>query len=315
MSSMNKNLTIKGYFSLILFGLAFSLISCQGGGTKEKSGKLNIVCTTGMIADAVTNLAGDHAEVSALMGPGVDPHLYKATQGDLARLTEADIIFYNGLHLEGKMADVFEKLARTKPTIAFSNGVNKERFLNNANFAESFDPHIWFDVSIWTEAAAYAATVLQEQDPEHAAEYQANADKLSREYNDLHQWVKDEIATIPQEGRVMVTAHDAFEYFGRAYEIEVRGLQGISTMSEYGLQDVTKLVDFIVERKIKAVFVESSVPRKSLEAVVEGCKARGHEVSIGGTLFSDAMGEANSPEGTYPGMVKANVNTIVNALR
>ncbi len=291
------------------------LAGCGGRTSGEDSGKPKIVCTTGMIADAVSQVAGELATVTALMGPGVDPHLYKATQGDLRELTQADFIFYNGLHLEGKMGEVLEKLGRQKPVIAVGESLDESLLINSSAYASAFDPHIWFDVSLWARIVDHIGIVLAEADPGHGETYLRNASNYRNRLEALHLEVTDDIASIPERQRVLITAHDAFEYFGQAYGIEVRGLQGISTVSEYGLKDVTDMVNFIVDRGIKAVFVESSVPRKSLEAVVEGCARRGHTVSIGGTLFSDAMGEAGSPEGTYPGMVQHNVKTIVEALK
>lgn len=299
----------------LFFFLGLLAACAPAGRSPESEGKLQIVCTTGMIADAARILAGEHATVLALMGPGVDPHLYKATQGDLQRLTGADLVFYNGLHLEGKMGEVLEKLARQKPVVAVADGIAADRLLNSAAFAGTHDPHIWFDVELWSGAVAHVGATLQEQDPAHAEAYRRNTEAYLQQLQALHEEVAAQVATIPEGQRVMITAHDAFEYFGRAYRIEVRGLQGISTVSEYGLKDVADLVDFITRRRIKAVFVESSVPARSLEAVVEGCAGKGHQVVIGGTLFSDAMGAEGTPEGTYVGMVRHNVRTIVEALR
>lgn len=278
-------------------------------------GKLQIIATTGMIADALEEIVGDQAEVVALMGPGVDPHLYKATQGDLKRLTDADAVFYNGLHLEGKMGEVLEKLARLKPVVALADQLPKASLINSTDFASAYDPHVWFDVSLWSEVVGIAGEEMGRIDPEHAALYQTNAKAYQEKLRQLNLWVAAEIQKVPQKQRVLITAHDAFEYFGQAYGIEVRGLQGISTVSEFGLRDVSELVDFIADRGIKAVFVESSVPEKSLKAVVEGVTQRGHTTTIGGTLYSDAMGAEGTEAGTYPGMVRANVRTIVEALR
>jgi len=290
------------------------LAGCQATGPDPGEDKLNIVCTTGMIGDAVAKVAGEHATVTALMGPGVDPHLYKASQGDLQKLSQADIIFFNGLHLEGKMGEVLEKIGRTKPVIAVSDGLDKSRILQLGNQKDTHDPHIWFDVQMWSDVVMYVGKSMEELDPPHAAEYRRRAAQYRDSLLELDKWVHNQLASVPKQQRVLITAHDAFNYFGRAYDIEVKGLQGISTVSEYGLKDVTDLVSFISDRKIKAVFVESSVPTKSLEAVVEGVRKRGHEVGIGGTLYSDAMGQAGTPEGEYTGMVRANVNTIVHAL-
>jgi len=297
-------------------GLALLLGACGGPApAAQENGPLHLVCTTGMIGDAVQTIAGPQVNVVTLMGPGVDPHLYKATQGDLRELTRADAIFYNGLHLEGKMGEVLEKLNRRKPTIAVADGIARNRLINSTDYADAYDPHIWFDVALWSKAVAYVGAELGRIDSAHTEQYHTRTERYLVQLDSLHQAVRRRIAEIPEEQRVLITAHDAFTYFGRAYDVEVRGLQGISTVSEMGLRDVSNLVNYIVERNIKAVFVESSVPRKSLEAVVSGCAQRGHEVQIGGTLYSDAMGEAGTPEGTYLGMVDHNVETITEALK
>jgi len=274
-----------------------------------------IVATTGMIADAIVELVDTAAVVKELMGPGVDPHLYKATQRDLALLRQADLIFYNGLHLEGKMGEVLEKLGREKPVFAIADGVPPSRLIQVDAVAGSYDPHIWFDVSIWRGAVTYIKSQLSDTYPELDTFISLRYERYVDSLDDLHTWVQSRISTIPRDKRVMITAHDAFEYFGQAYDIEVRGLQGISTVAEFGLKDVKNLVDLIVYRKVESVFVETSVPSKSLEAVVAGCRERGHDIQIGGTLYSDAMGEPGTPEGKYVGMVKSNVNTIVEGLK
>ena len=299
---------------LILLILPFLIwTACQKESTDD--GTLTIVATTGMIADAVKNITGDKAEVEGLMGPGVDPHLYKATQGDLIKLRKADIIFYNGLHLEGKMGEIFEKFGRQKPVVAVAEGINEGNLISDPTYKNAVDPHVWFDVSLWIEVVKTISKKVQEINPENAAYYEENTQQYIEELKELHEWVKNEIQKVPQQQRVLITAHDAFQYFGKAYDIEVRGLQGISTLSEYGLQDITSMADFIAQNKIKAVFVESSVPEKALKAVVEGVEDRGHNVIIGGTLYSDAMGASGTPEGEYTGMVRANVNTIVSSLK
>lgn len=322
--SLNRNVDMPSprlrphAFLLLLpaFIILFAAAGCKENDEKlDDNGLLHIVCTTGMIGDALTQIAGDKAQVIALMGPGVDPHLYKATQGDLKKLTDADIIFYNGLHLEGKMGDIFQKLSRTKHVVALAETVPSERLLRPEGSPGAHDPHIWFDVSLWAEAVRRAGMELARADSANQAFYLQNTEAYLSELDSLHQWTAAQISAIPRESRVLITAHDAFGYFGRAYDIEVRGLQGISTASEYGLRDISNLVSFLTARKIKAVFVESSVPAKSLEAVVEGCSRRGHEIAIGGSLYSDAMGQAGSPEGRYIGMVRANVNAIVGALK
>ena len=298
----------------LILSITTLLLACGDQQEKDINDKLLIVSTTGIINDAVINIAGERAEAIALMGPGVDPHLYKATQGDLSKLSKADIIFYNGLHLEGKMAEILKKLSRTKPVFPVSEGLAPALLIQSQDFGGTYDPHIWFDVKLWTEAVNYIAQVVATKDPEYADLYQRNAQTYLAKLNELHYEVSIGIHSIPEEKRVLITAHDAFSYFGKAYGIEVRGLQGISTVAEYGLKDITDLVDFIVERKIKAVFVETSVPERALKAVVEGCNKKGHSLEIGGYLYSDALGEAGTKEGTYIGMVRANVKTIVESL-
>lgn len=299
---------------VIALGLMF-VAACGNVKDKTTNSRLLIVTTTGMIEDAVKNIVKDSADVQALMGPGVDPHLYKATQGDLERLTQADVIFYNGLHLEGKMGEVLSKLGVRKPVVAVADQIDTAKLKSAPNYGYAIDPHVWFDVSLWTEAVITAKKAMQEIDSANADYYEQNAKAYIAELEALHLWVKEEIGKIPADQRILITAHDAFGYFGEAYNIEVRGLQGISTLSEYGLKDVSDLVNFIVKNQIKAVFVETSVPQRAINAVVEGCKERGFDVKIGGNLYSDAMGEKGTPEGTYIGMVRANVNTIVNALK
>ena len=305
---MIKNLSI---FILTIIALS----SCNQQVKNRKEGKLRVVTTTGMIYDAVVNIAGDSVEAQALMGPGVDPHLYKATQGDLQRLTGADVVFYNGLHLEGKMGEVLEKLGRLKTVVAVAHEIPETELRQTPLFAGNYDPHIWFDVSLWKEAVKAVGTTLIEADSTNAAFYQENMDAYLKELDALHSWVIKEIASIPANQRILITAHDAFGYFGDAYRIEVKGLQGVSTQSEFGLKDIAELVNLIVERQIKAVFIETSVSDRAINAVVDGCRQRGHDVVIGGKLYSDAMGELGTEEGTYAGMVKANVNTIVSSLK
>lgn len=300
--------------ALLALGIAVVTAGCATGQAGTAAGdRIPVVATTGMVADLARNIGGDRVAVTALMGPGVDPHLFKASEGDIARLQQARIIFYNGLHLEGRMGDILVKMAREKPTVAVAERIPEERLLITEDGVE--DPHIWFDVSLWMEAAAVVRDSLVQLDPEGASTYRQNAEAYLAELKELDEWARAELATIPAGRRVLVTAHDAFGYFGRAYDIEVAGLQGISTATEYGLADLQQMIDLLVEREIKAVFIESSVPRSSIEALVEGAAARGHQVSIGGELFSDAMGPEGTPEGTYVGMIRHNVRAIVEALR
>lgn len=273
---------------------------------------LKVVATTGMIGDLVQNIGGDQVQLETLMGAGVDPHLYKATQGDLRRLQRADVIFYNGLHLEGKMQDIFDKLARKKPVYAVTEHFDENVLLYRDG---AHDPHVWFDVQLWHQAGEEVLAKLSQNAPEHKALFEKNAATYLAKLTVLDAWVQQQIDTIPQQQRVLITAHDAFGYFGKAYGVEVQGLQGISTASEFGLNDIKQLKDVILQRHIKAVFVESSVPKKFLKSLVAGVTADGHQLKIGGELFSDAMGLSGTREGTYIGMVEHNVNTIVGALK
>lgn len=273
-----------------------------------------ILTTTGMLQDAVAQVVGKTAVVLGLMGPGVDPHLYKPTQGDLEKLIAADIIFYHGLHLEGKMGEVLERLDRIKTIVDASHFISPDS-LHKLDEGNAYDPHLWFDVLLWKQVVQGISNQMQELQPENAEIYRINTDRYLAALDQLHEEIVRQMAQIPPQQRVLITAHDAFGYFGARYHIEVRGLQGISTVAEYGLQDVTSLVDFLTTRKIKAIFIESSVPQRAIDAVVEGCKARGHEVLIGGTLYSDALGGPESEAPDYISMVRFNVNTISKALK
>lgn len=301
---------LKLYLSLTFISLL--ILSCTKKDTNQTN-MLTITTTTGMLADAVKNIVQNKAEVISLMGPGVDPHLYKATQGDLKRLTEADIVFYNGLHLEGKMAEVLEKLQRNKTVVAVAENIPADSLrLTEDGVA---DPHVWFDVLLWKNVVQTISNQLQKSDSINAPFYKTQTEIYLSQLDTLHAFVKKEIERIPPAQRILITAHDAFGYFDDAYGIDVHGLQGISTVSEFGLNDVRSLTEFIIAHKIKAIFVESSVSDKSMQAVLQGCQAKGWPVIIGGNLYSDAMGENGTQEGTYIGMVKHNTRTIVNALR
>ena len=307
---------IAGAVSIIL---GFALTACASAPIVKVDialRQINVVTTVGMITDIVRNVGGERVAVRGLMGPGVDPHLYKPSAGDAIRLGNADIIFYGGLHLEGRMAELFEKIELTgKPAVAVSRDIDPKRLRQPPEFEGKYDPHIWFDVSLWQSATRTVAAALTSLDPNSAALYAANASAYLAKLETLDQYARSQIATIPAAQRVMITAHDAFGYFGQAYGMEVRGLQGISTASEISAADVQGLTEFITSRKIKALFVESSVPESTVRAVQEAVRSRGHEVVIGGELFSDAMGAEGTPEGTYIGMVTFNVDTIVSALR
>lgn len=274
---------------------------------------IKVVCTTGMVADLIQRVGGSHVKIEQLMHAGVDPHQYKVSPGDLTLLSGADIVFYSGLHLEGKMVDTLERLGKKLPTVAVAEYVDPAKILSDADKAH--DPHVWFDVSLWSEAGRIVSEAMSQFDPKHAEEYHQNFSRYQAELAKLHQWAHEQLATVPPERRVLVTSHDAFRYFGRAYPIEVKGLQGISTESEASVKDVNDMVRFLCERKVKALFVETSVNPSNMQALLEGCKARGHPLVLGGELFSDAMGPAGTPQGTYVGMIRHNVETIVKALK
>jgi manganese/zinc/iron transport system substrate-binding protein len=301
-----------------LGGCGPSTSATQGpGGTAEFSGSYpyTVVTTTGMVADIVRAVAGEKASVIGLMGEGVDPHLYKPTRNDVRRLMEADIVFYSGLLLEGRMSDTFTQIARTgKPVYAVTEGIDESFLLQPEGAAGHWDPHVWMDVAAWSECVGFVAEKLAQFDPANAEMYRQNAAAYRAELQELDDYVRRVIASIPEQQRVLVTAHDAFQYFSRAYDIPVRSIQGISTESEAGVNDINQLVDFIAERKIRAIFVETSVSEKNIQAVVEGAAQKGWNVAIGGELFSDAMGKAGTYEGTYVGMIDHNATTIARAL-
>lgn len=275
---------------------------------------LQIVTTVNFVTDLVQQVGGNRVRVESLMGAGVDPHLYKASAGDVRKLQRAHLIFYAGLHLEGKMMELLERLPKA---IAVTDAIPRERLIRppgGFGGQYTYDPHVWFDVTLWRFTVALVRDALSKADPAGAAYYRASAQAYDRRLGQLDAFIRQQIARIPAQQRVLITAHDAFAYFGRRYGLEVRGLQGISTLSEAGTRDVQQLADFIVQRRIRAVFVESSVPRRALEAVVAAVRARGWNVVIGGQLFSDAAGNPGTPEGTYVGMMEHNTRTIVNGL-
>lgn len=300
----------------ILFLISFlnaCILSCEQK-ANSRGERIRVVATTGMIGDALENILDTVAEITTLMGPGVDPHLYKATQGDLARLNEADIIVYNGLHLEGKMVEILDKLKTKRTCVAMEDLISKESLISVNGFENTFDPHIWFDVALWTEAVNKLGVFLSDTLPRYRPQIKKNTENYVQDLQNLHVATGEKLNRIPKEKRILITAHDAFEYFGRAYGIEVRGLQGISTLSEAGIKDISNMVEYLVTHEIPAVFVETSVSQRSINAVVEGCRRKGHDIQIGGKLYSDALGEKGSPQGSYIGTVEWNTETIANAL-
>tara|TARA_B110001452_G_scaffold10282_2_gene8666 strand:- start:586 stop:1494 length:909 start_codon:yes stop_codon:yes gene_type:complete len=298
---------------IIVIFVLVTVLGCKNN--KEVNGKLKVVVTTSMLTDLVKNIGGDLIELQGLMGAGVDPHLYKASEGDVSKLFNADVIFYNGLHLEGKLVAVFEKMKAQKTTVALGEFLAKEGLIGSDYFASNYDPHVWFNIQYFKEFSDKVTSVLSEKDPKNASSYTLNNLAFQQELDFLHRAVVNTIATLAPEKRILVTAHDAFNYFGKAYGFKVVGLQGLSTATEAGVQDVQKLSEYIIANKVKAIFIESSVPRRTIEALEAAVLSKGHQVSIGGSLYSDALGDGGSVEGTYVGMFLYNVKTIVNALQ
>lgn len=311
---MNKTLKVI-FVGILLIVFLFILSACN---RFVKDGeKITVVATTNIIADLVRSVAGDRIEVRHLMGAGVDPHLYIASAADIGKLEEADVIFYNGLHLEGKMVEIFESLEeRGKNTVAVGEKfVDKSKLIVSGNFAGNYDPHVWFDIHIWLDALKAVNSELRRIDPENAPYYQQNFENYSIELANLDKWAHQEISKIPEKQRLLITSHDAFSYFGKEYGLEVMGIQGISTASEYGLKDIIALADIIRQRGLKAIFVENSISPKSIEALRQAVKSQGDDVKIGGTLYSDTLGDPQQDEGTFSGMFRYNVNTLVDNLK
>lgn len=292
------------------------LLSCNNTSSKKNDNSFNIVTTTSMITDMVKNIGGDKVVVQGLMGAGVDPHLYKASEGDVSKLSNADMILFNGLHLEGKLVDVFDRMKKQNiNAIAISDALDKNDLISSTLFESNYDPHIWFNVGYWEVMSLFVADKLSDALPENAEYFQANAQEYLQKLKDLQLELEAEITTLPEDKRRLVTAHDAFNYFGRAFGFDVVGLQGLSTATEAGVQDVQETAAYIIDHKVKAVFIESSVPRRTIEALQAAVNSKNHKVSIGGTLYSDALGNPGTEEGTYIGMFRYNVHTIVKALK
>ncbi|MBV2358998.1 zinc ABC transporter substrate-binding protein [Thalassococcus sp. CAU 1522] len=275
---------------------------------------ISVIATTGMIADAATAIAGDKADVRALMGPGVDPHGYRQTRSDIAAMARADVVLWNGLYLEAQLEDFLTELASRTRVVAVAEAAPADKLLRHVDYEGRADPHLWMVPGLWRFAVERVRDTLIEAAPDHADTFAANAEAYLAELDAVGTYAADILSRVPQEARVLVTAHDAFGYFGREYGFEVEGIQGISTESEAGLQRIGELVGMLAARKIGAVFVESSVSDRNIRALIEGARARGHEVTIGGELFSDAMGAPGTYEGTLVGMLDHNATTIARAL-
>lgn len=295
---------------MIATGVAFSSTSSP----LDDDHRPRITSTVGMITDVTEHIGGDLIRVTGLMGPGIDPHLYKPSAGDIVRLGDADLILYGGLHLEGRMTETFDKINElgSKPTVPVSESIPTDKLLMVNE--QTWDPHVWFDVTLWRIVAQTIATSLADTFPDHADIFATNTEPYLKQLDELDSWIFEQVDRLPEHQRVLITAHDAFNYFGKRYGFDVRGLQGMSTAAEAGAGDVQDLATFIADHEIRAIFVESSVPPSTIEAVQAACRAQGWDVAIGGELYADAMGQAGTPDGTYIGMVRANVTTIVGAL-
>ncbi|MDD9731143.1 zinc ABC transporter substrate-binding protein [Mameliella sp. AT18] len=277
-------------------------------------GVTTVVATTGMIADAARQVGGDLVEVRGLMGPGVDPHSYRQTRSDIVAMARADVVLWHGLYLEAQMEEFLQDLGERGTTTAVAEGLPRDLLLAHDDYDDKFDPHVWMVPDLWTHVVENVRDALSAVRPDSAEVFAANAAAHLAELDELATYAAGILASVPEESRVLVTAHDAFNYFGQAYGFEVMGIQGISTESEAGLRRIADLVDILVDRRIGAVFVESSVSDRNIRALIEGAAAKGHEVVIGGELFSDAMGEPGTYVGTYVGMIDHNATTIAGAL-
>jgi manganese/zinc/iron transport system substrate-binding protein len=300
--------------------LSLTLAACsqaEAGSITSDGGtsKLKVVATTGQLHDSVFNIAGDAVDLTGMLGPGVDPHLYVPTEGDVTTLDQAEVIFYNGLHLEAQMLRVMEQMGKSgKTVVGVGDLLPEDSLLGWTGSGGSHDPHIWNDPVLWSQVVETIRDTLIDVDPDNAELYRQNTATYLDEIAATDVFIKEQIARIPADKRMMVTAHDAFGYFARAYGLEVAGLQGISTESEAGTADVQNLAAMIAERQVPAIFVESSVPRRNIEAVQAAVEAQGFSVAIGGELFSDALGTPGTPEGTYLGMLRHNATTLAEAL-
>lgn len=294
---------------------AFLLIALQSPRfTYGQQAPLRVVTTTSIIGSVTSQIAGEDVLVESLMGAGIDPHLYKPSPGDLRKLSEASLVLYNGLHLEGKMSELLEKLAARKPVVAVTHSIPQEKLRKTGEGGANIDPHVWLDVELWTTATQSIRDALIQVDPSGAERYTSRFNALQSELLSLHNWCKIELDKIPAPRRILVTAHDAFGYFGSAYQVKVLGIQGVTTDSEASLREINTLVNTLVEQRIPAVFIETTISPKTVQALIEGARARGHTVRIGGELFSDALGTVGTPAGSYQGMIRHNVTTITQAL-
>jgi len=293
--------------------LTLLLFGCKRS-TETSRSKPLIVATTSILADGIRNLVGDKAEVVSLMPPGVDPHLYKASVRDLDLLTQADLVVYHGLYLEGKMTEIFEKLARRQSIVDISKGIPEEKLIRSGPEAHSVDPHVWFDLSLWSAALQYASEELLRWQPTWSEAIQANTKTYLAQLEALDQRTKVLVSELVEKKQVLVTAHDAFAYFGKAYGLPVYSLQGLSTLSEPGLRDLTQLIEVIQTYKVKAIFAEQTISPKALKAVAKGAAEKNHRVVLAGPLYTDSLDAPTSPAGTYLGMFDTNLQLIYSQL-
>ncbi|SMP63535.1 metal ABC transporter solute-binding protein, Zn/Mn family [Anoxynatronum buryatiense] len=302
--------------TVIITAAALAAVGCSSAPVSEESDQYQVVATTTMLADLARVIGSDHVTVTGLMGPGIDPHLYSASAGDVETISSADLILYNGLHLEAKLGEVFSQMrSQNKKVVAVAEALPEELFLESDEEDEIYDPHIWFDVQLWKMAAEAVQDALIDLDEANADAYRENYEAYATQLDELDAYILSRVEELPEASRVLITAHDAFAYFGEAYGFEVLGLQGISTVSEAGTADIRELADYIYEKQIKAIFIESSVPTRSIEAVQEAVSSRGFDTAIGGELYSDSLGSAGTDAETYIGTVRANIDTIVDALK
>lgn len=309
---------MKKYIGLSMVAGVLLVAGCSTGTTEETSdnGKMSVVATTTMIADLVDVIGGDKVEIEGLMGPGVDPHGYQATASDVTKMTKADIVAYNGIHLEGKMGDIFEELGKQDKTVfVIEESINQEELLASEDASLAFDPHIWFSVDHWKTASNYITDELSAVDSENKDFYEKNNEEYQKELDELATYIEARVEEVPENSRFLVTAHDAFHYFGEQFGFEVVGLQGLNTQAEAGTKDVSDLAQFVVDHEIKAIFIESSVPTKTVESLQAAVKQKGWDVAIGGELYSDALGDKENDAETYLKMYRANIDTIVDALK
>ncbi len=311
---MYRFFSISIFLALILLLTGCTYADPPASTTPETDTRYTIVTTTGMITDITKRIAGDRATVSGLINTGIDPHLYSPTRNDIQSLIKADIVLYTGLHLEGKMINAFDRVAKITKVFAVTDSLDRDQLFSPPEFAGHYDPHVWMDPLAWKQTAQFIHKTLVEHDPDSKDHYDTNMAQLAADIDALHTYASDALNSIPKDQRVLITAHDAFNYFGRRYNFQVVGIQGISTESEAGVRDIERIVDLLVTRKIAAVFVETTVSERNIRALIAGANDRGHTVTIGGSLFSDAMGKQNTYEGTYIGMIDHNITLIAKAL-